>query len=140
MLFIVKLNYTISIYIDRIYTIHMISYNRCNVTKKEMMEGAFDFYPSAFTAISLAEKIGHDAKKIGILLRYYHKHHYGYFRRLKVKDGRRYRYTLTKKGTIALLQYRRRMAFGFDLNCRNRVPKRVDGYTYTVPEVSTEAV
>jgi transcription initiation factor IIE alpha subunit len=91
----------------------------------------------AMTAKEIAEAAGIEQKKVCDELYHWKKeNNFHYVRRLKKKDGRFYRYTITKFGIRIYLLLRHRMNVGeklgtkFSLNLCRRVKRLGDGELY----------
>ena len=104
-------------------------YHKFNALKARLLEYGYKVYPSAFTVAEASEALGIAKKKISDALNHYHEKGLPFFTRLpKRLFGGAYRYKLRKPGMKMLLQYRKRMSRGFDLNCMRQYPRKVTSY------------
>src|SRR5665647_3257883 len=91
-------------------------YHLYNFLKFRIAEALFLVYPGTLTCNELGDELGVPSGSISRIMCYYHERGYGYFRRMKVKHSKAFRYKLNKKGHKAYRRYLHRIRLGFDLN------------------------
>jgi hypothetical protein len=104
------------------------TYHKLNVLKFRIMETLVKSRPTSLTCNEIAKKTGIPVNKISRAMSHYHSHSYGYFHRLKKKEHRAYRYSITKYGRSTYLKYLKRIKIGFDLNCKATKIKRMANF------------
>jgi hypothetical protein len=100
-------------------------YHKYNILKYRVLHVLYSAN-EPLTTLAIANKIGIDRKRITDALSHYHRHHYGYTKRLKTKQGHYHLYTITKRGTEAYLSYDKRFRSGKSLNRLKLTSEKVD--------------
>lgn len=99
-----------------------------NALKFRIMECLVKNRPKAMTCKEIEAETGIPAGNISRVMSHYDKYGYGYFKRLKVKHTKAYRYKINKYGRQVYMKYLKRIKLGFDLNMKKRVPERMSTY------------
>jgi len=77
------------------------------------------------TSLEIAERIGIDRKRVTDSLYHWHKHNYGYVRRLKTKKGKYHLNVVAKNGVKAYVSYDELFRKGLSLNRKSAHPKKM---------------
>lgn len=84
------------------------------------------------TTREIADDIDAPITNVSKIINTWHNRNYGYLSRLpKFHQNQGYKYKILKHGVRSVIQYKRRMSLGFDLNCTTKhiYPQKVDCYT-----------
>ena len=96
-------------------------------------------YPEAITSQEISDQTGIERNKVQCALRRYSGPKYSFIGKLKGKTAEGYyRYRIHKCGVELYLELKHRVNLGFDLNRRNRVPKRLNSYLGITKQGSLE--
>jgi hypothetical protein len=99
-------------------------YHQFNVLKYRVLYTLFKA-DQPLTSLEIAERIGIDRKRVTDELYHWHKHSYGYVRRLKTKKGKYNLHVIAKNGVKAYLDYDKRFKKGLSLNRKQSSPKKM---------------
>jgi hypothetical protein len=109
-------------------------YHKANVLKLRIMnvlyvKGCLRGSNQAMTCKEINKITGIESVYISRLMSRLKKIKAAYFIRLKPKEGREYRYQLSKLGIKWYYEYLKRFYLGFELNCVRAQPRRMGHYT-----------
>jgi len=96
-------------------------YHKYNFLKFRIAESLYQVYPKTLTVKQISDATGVKAGNISRVLCYYHTNGFSYFRRMKIKGTKAFKYKLNRKGYRLYRWCLHRVRLGFDLN-RHHAP------------------
>lgn len=106
------------------------TYHTYNMAKCRVLSVLFKNHPNPLTTVDISQITGMDFYKVSRLMNHYSNCPSHYIRRLKIKNGRAFRYKINKKGVRYLTEYVKRAKLGIDLNLRQgKRPVYMSSYT-----------
>ena len=94
-------------------------YHKYNFLKFRIAESLYQVYPKTLTVKQISDATGVNVGNISRVLCYYHTNGFSYFRRMKIKGTKAFKYKLNRKGYRLYRWCLHRVHPGFDLNRHN---------------------
>jgi hypothetical protein len=115
-------------------------YHKYDFLKFRIAESLYKVYPQSLTVKQISDATGVSTGNISRVLSHYHKNGFAYFRRMRIKGTKAFRYRLNKKGGRMYIRCLHCIRLGFDLNPNRETPVKMATYqgikklTYKTPE------